>query len=131
MPKTLLKQTFNGDITVVDGVKKLTGIAIVDHFEVVDEDNDTHIKQVSRTSPTAEDLALLLGDEVANLTSANATLTAQNATLQSEKAAVDAQLREANDQIAQLIAARDRIAQAAMNAAAVAQAASQEEAPAS
>lgn len=120
MAKTLLKQTFAGDITVVDGVKKLTGITIIDHFEVTDEDNDTHLKQVPRTSPTVEELALLLGGEVANLTSANATLTTQNATLQTEKANVETQLSAANEQISQLTLARDRIAAAANAAAQVA-----------
>ncbi|GIK50365.1 MAG: hypothetical protein BroJett013_30620 [Alphaproteobacteria bacterium] len=81
MAKTLLKQTFVGDITVVEGEKKLTGVTIVDHFEIVDEDGDTLRKQTPRAA-SAEELALLLGGETANLVAALETASAQNTALQ-------------------------------------------------
>lgn len=104
MAKTLIKQTFSGDITIVDGVKRLTGVQIVDHWEVTDEDGDVLTKRASREAGESE-LAILLGGEAANLNTALTTLTTQHQALVAEKAAVDAKLTAAVEAAAAVAAA--------------------------
>lgn len=102
MPKVLIKQTFAGDITIIDGAPRLTGVTIVDHWEVTDEDGDTNSKLIPRAA-TLEELGLLLGGEVANYATALATLNAQYESLH---ALQDATLQERD-------AARTQLARAA------------------
>lgn len=104
MVKELIKQTFNGDITIVEGVKRLTGVQVTDHFDITDEDGDVLHKKTVRNA-TQEELTLLLGDETATLKTANATLNNQNTALQDALAA-------ANDLAEKRLAALQRVANA-------------------
>lgn len=102
--KTLIKQTFSGDVISSGGVKRLGGINIFDHWEIVDVDGDTLSKQTRRDA-TADELALILSPEVANLTSANAVLTQQNVVLQSEITALQARLDAAREALSAVASA--------------------------
>lgn len=96
MQKTIIKQTGTFDITVVDGVKKLTGVQVRDHIEIVDDDGETYAKVTEPRETTAEELAIILGDDAATVRGANKTLNDQNTTLQARVVQLEKLLDQAD-----------------------------------
>ena len=86
MIKTLLKQTVTIDVTINDGAKTITGVNVIDTFQIADGD-DVFTRDATPRQPADGEFAALVNEELARLRTANATLHEQNTAQQEQLAA--------------------------------------------
>lgn len=87
MIKTLLKQTVTIDVTINDGAKTITGVNVIDTFQIADGD-DVFTRDAAPRQPAEGEFAALVSEELARLRTANATLHEQNTAQQEQLVAL-------------------------------------------